>query len=238
MTDLLYYEDSYIKEFEAKIVETYQEENVVTLNRTAFFPGGGGQPSDTGWIVLDGQRLDVNKVKRVESNILHYVNNAAIIPNDAKVHGILDWDRRYEIMRTHTAMHILCGTIWRDYKVSVTGGNMDPGKGRMDFEFHTLTREMISEIEAKCNEEIQADRKIRTQIIPRDEALQIPDLIRTKVNLIPDTIKDIRTVEIIGLDLQADGGTHVNSASEVGRIKIVDYKSKGAMNKRLYLELE
>ena len=115
---------------------------------------------------------------------------------------------------------------------------MDPGKGRMDFEFDTLTRDMISEIEAKCNEEIQADKKIRTQIIPRDEALQIPDLIRTKVNLIPDTVKDIRTVEIIGLDLQADGGTHVNSTSEVGMIKIVDYKSKGAMNKRLYLELE
>ena len=238
MTDLLYYEDSYIKEFESEIAETYQEENAVSLNRTAFFPGGGGQPSDIGWIMVDGQKLEVIKVKRVESNILHYVNDVSSVPNDAMVHGILDWDRRYEIMRTHTAMHILCGTIWRDYKVSVTGGNMDPGKGRMDFEFDTLTRDMISEIEAKCNEEIQADKKIRTQIIPRDEALQIPDLIRTKVNLIPDTVKDIRTVEIIGLDLQADGGTHVNSTSEVGMIKIVDYKSKGAMNKRLYLELE
>ncbi len=151
--------------------------------------------------------------------------------------GELDWERRYKLMRTHTAMHILCGVVWRDYGASVTGGNMDPGKSRMDFEFESLSRELISEIEAKCNIEVAAARPTRTQILPREEAFQIPDLIRTKINLLPKGIEEVRTVELVGLDLQADGGTHVHNTSEVGTIKIVDYKSKGAINKRIYIEL-
>ncbi|HRW10651.1 MAG TPA: alanyl-tRNA editing protein [Caldilineaceae bacterium] len=140
-------------------------------------------------------------------------------------------------MRTHTAMHILCGVVWRDYGASVTGGNMDPGKSRMDFEFESLTRDLIGEVEEKCNIEIAAARAIHTQILPREEAFQIPDLIRTKINLLPAGISEVRTVEIVGLDLQADGGTHVNNTSEVGQMKVVDYKSKGAINKRIYIEL-
>jgi misacylated tRNA(Ala) deacylase len=151
--------------------------------------------------------------------------------------GVIDWERRYQLMRTHTAMHILCGVVWRDYNASVTGGNMDPGKGRMDFEFASLTRELITEIEAKCNAEIAAAREVRAQILPRDEAFQIPDLIRTKINLLPEGIAEVRTVELVGLDLQADGGTHVNNTREVGQMKVVDYKSKGAINKRVYIEL-
>jgi misacylated tRNA(Ala) deacylase len=134
-------------------------------------------------------------------------------------------------------MHILCGVVWRDYGASVTGGNMDPGSGRMDFEFASLTREMISEIEAKCNAEVAAAHPIRAQILPREEAFQIPDLIRTKINLLPEGISEVRTVELVGLDLQADGGTHVRNTQEVGTIKVVDYKSKGAINKRVYIEL-
>ncbi|NJN84386.1 MAG: alanyl-tRNA editing protein, partial [Caldilineaceae bacterium] len=159
------------------------------------------------------------------------------ISSGAAVLGELDWERRYKLMRTHSAMHILCGVVWRDYGASVTGGNMDPGTSRMDFEFESLSRDLISEIEARCNAEVAAERAIRTQILPREEAFAIPDLIRTKINLLPEGIREVRTVEIVGLDLQADGGTHVANTSEVGEIRVVDYKSKGKINKRIYIEL-
>src|SRR3972149_6931829 len=141
-------------------------------------------------------------------------------------------------MRTHTALHILCGTVFRDYGAKVTGGDMDPLKGRMDFEFETMRGELVRDIEAAVNQEVQQGRDIRVKILPREEAFQIPDLIRTKINLLPQGIQLVRTVEIVGLDLQADGGTHVANTAEVGVIKVVDYKSKGAINKRIYIEVE
>lgn len=140
-------------------------------------------------------------------------------------------------MRTHTAMHILCGVIFRDYGASVTGGNMQPLKGRMDFEFETMRKELVEEIEHAVNKEVNNALPVTTRILPREEAFQIPDLIRTKINLLPAGITEVRIVEIVGLDLQADGGTHVNNTSEVGRIKVVDYKSKGKINKRIYIEI-
>ena len=150
----------------------------------------------------------------------------------------LDWDRRYALMRTHSALHILCGVVWRDYGALVTGGNMDPGAGRMDFEFETLRGELVGEIEAKCNQEVAAARDLRVRILPREEAFRIPDLIRTKINLLPEGIAMVRTVEIEGLDLQADGGTHVANTREVGVLRVSGYKSKGRINKRIELELE
>jgi misacylated tRNA(Ala) deacylase len=138
-------------------------------------------------------------------------------------------------MRTHTAMHILCGVVWRDYGAQVTGGAMEPLEGRMDFEFATLRAELVGEIEAKCNAEIAAARAVRVQVLPREQAFQIPDLIRTKINLLPEGISEVRTVEIVGLDLQADGGTHVANTREVGQMRVTDYKSKGAINKRIYI---
>ncbi len=141
-------------------------------------------------------------------------------------------------MRTHTALHILCGVVWRDYGALVTGGNMEPLKGRMDFEFEALRRELVQDIERKVNDEIEQARKVRVQILPREEAFQIPDLIRTKINLLPEGITEVRTIEIVGLDLQADGGTHVANTRDVGRVRVVDYKSKGKINKRLHIALE
>ena len=141
-------------------------------------------------------------------------------------------------MRTHSAFHVLCGVIWHDYGASVTGGNMEPLKGRMDFEFETMRGELVREIEEKVNREISKDHEVRVNILPREEAFKIPDLIRTKINLLPEHVKKVRTVEIVGLDLQADGGTHVKNTSEVGKIRIVDYKSKGRINKRIYVELD
>ena len=240
MTELLYYTDAYCADFDAVVLaaEAVDGKTRVALDRTAFYPGGGGQPHDLGWLNFEGQRQQVVEVVKEDGQVWHTLDIE--IPGlkfGSQVSGELDWPRRYRLMRTHTAMHILCGVVWRDYGASVTGGNMDPGRGRMDFEFASLTRDLIGEIEAKCNAEVAAARPVRTQVLPREEAFQIPDLIRTKINLLPEGISEIRTVELVGLDLQADGGTHVANTQEVGALRVVDYKSKGAINKRIYIEL-
>jgi misacylated tRNA(Ala) deacylase len=179
----------------------------------------------------------VTKVSKEGDTVWHYTDASFRATEGQRVDCALDWDRRYALMRTHSALHILCGVVWRDYGALVTGGNMDPGAGRMDFEFETLRGELVGEIEEKCNREVAAARDLRVCILPRDEAFQIPDLIRTKINLLPEGILEVRTVEIVGLDLQADGGTHVANTCEVGRIRVTDYKSKGAINKRIYIEV-
>ena len=233
MTELLAHTDAYLKEFDAIVVAVNPEENAVALDKTAFYPGGGGQPHDLGW--LDDQ--SVTKVKRQGEHIWHWLEGDLPAKGDA-IHGKLDWDRRYKLMRTHTAFHILCGVVWRDYGAQVTGGNMDVLKGRMDFEFETLRQELVKEIEEKLNVEVAAARDIHVKILPREEAFQIPDLVRTKINLLPEGITEVRTIEIEGLDLQADGGTHVANTREVGTIRVAGYKSKGKINKRIRLEIE
>lgn len=239
MTDSLFQIDSYVGEFNAAVVAVNADERALALNRTAFYPGGGGQPNDLGVILCDGVELPVVKVKRAGEQIWHALAADAALPVvGAPVTGRLDWQRRYALMRTHTALHILCGVVWRDYGAQVTGGNMEPLNGRMDFEFATMSGELVGAIEATCNAEVAAARDVRVKILPRDEAFQIPDLIRTKINLLPPGIPEVRTVEIVGLDLQADGGTHVANTREVGRIRVTDYKSKGAINKRIYISLE
>lgn len=235
MTELLYLSDPYIQRFEATIVDHI--DGAVVLDKTAFYPGGGGQPSDQGQLFADEGLRQVIKVKRIGGEIGHYLDGE--LPDvGTQVVGQLDWPRRYNLMRIHTALHILCGVIWRDYKSSVTGGNMEPLKGRMDFEFETMRQELVSEIEEAINREVAAERDLLVRTLPREEAFQIPDLIRTKINLLPEGIKEVRTVEIVGLDLQADGGTHVANTREVGNIRVVDYKSKGKINKRIYIELD
>ncbi len=235
MTEKLYHQDAYLQEFEA--VVTQLSEDRVALDRTAFYPGGGGQPSDRGRIARDGDEFVVTKVKTENGEIWHTVDSEGLREGEAIV-ATLDWSNRYKLMRTHTAMHILCGVIWRDYGASVTGGNMTPGRGRMDFEFERMQKELVEEIELKINVEVDAARPITAEVLPREQAFEIPDLIRTKINLLPDGIQQVRVVEIDGLDLQADGGTHVGNTHEVGRLRVVDYKSKGRINKRLIVELE
>jgi misacylated tRNA(Ala) deacylase len=156
---------------------------------------------------------------------------------DTRVDVELDWERRHELMRTHSALHVLCGVVWRDHQASVTGGNMEPLSGRMDFEFETMHADLVAEIERRVNEEIVADREIRVAVLPRDEALAIPDLIRTKINLLPAGIEEVRTIEIVGLDLQADGGTHVARTGEIGQVRVTGYESKGRINKRIRIEV-
>lgn len=238
MTDLLYHQDSYLKEFDADVTDVDETNHGVILDRTAFFPGGGGQPADFGTLTVDGKTYPVKRAKRIKGEIVHLLEADSPLPEvGATVTGKIDWDHRYKLMRTHTAMHILCGVIWRDYEASVTGGNMEPLQGRMDFEFETMRKELVETIEEAVNAEVANARSISTRILPREEAFQIPDLIRTKINLLPKFIQEVRVVEIEGLDLQADGGTHVKNTSEVGQIRVVDYKSKGKINKRIYVEV-
>ncbi|MBN1135272.1 MAG: alanyl-tRNA editing protein [Anaerolineae bacterium] len=235
MTEELYQTDSYMQEFDAVVAAA--DGQAVTLDRTAFYPGGGGQPNDLGTLAWANGAAQVAQVKKQAGEIWHILAGD-VPPVSTRVHGLLDWDRRYRLMRTHTALHVLCGVVYRDYGALVTGGNMEPLQGRMDFEFETMRKELVAEIEASVNAEIDEGRPVRVAILPREEAFRIPDLIRTKINLLPPHIDRVRTVEIVGLDLQADGGTHVANTREVGRVRVVDYHSKGAINKRIYIQLD
>jgi misacylated tRNA(Ala) deacylase len=190
-----------------------------------------------GTLAWAGGAAQVVQVKKQAGEIWHTLSGDPPAPG-GKVHGVLDWGRRYRLMRTHTALHVLCGVVYRDYGALVTGGNMEPLQGRMDFEFETMRKELVAQIEANVNAEIDKGHPVRVAILPREEAFQIPDLIRTKINLLPPQIAKVRTVEIVGLDLQADGGTHVANTREVGHVRVVDYHSKGAINKRIYIELD
>jgi misacylated tRNA(Ala) deacylase len=230
-TDLLYLRDAYLTEFDAVVVDV--REGAVALDRTAFYPTGGGQPHDTG--TLDG--LDVTAVRKDGDHVWHSVEGDAVPDVGATVHGVIDWDRRHRLMRTHTALHVLCGVIWNEWRVPVTGGNMEPLTARMDFEFDPLPEGFGPRVESLVNTELAADRSIEVSFLPRSTAVMDEDLIRTKVSMIPESVPEIRVVDIVGLDKQADGGTHVRSTAEVGRIRVVKLENKGKGNKRVRLEI-
>lgn len=233
-TKLLYQTDSSLKQFAA--VVTAHEGNAIVLDQTAFYPGGGGQPADFGVLRWQGKEVPLKKIEKKGEIVLHHLEGEFPAIGE-QVEGVLDWERRYALMRTHTALHILCGVIWRDFSAQVTGGNMEPLKARMDFELENMSADFAEKVEGAINREVEAAREIRVKILLREEAFQIPDLIRTKINLLPAGISEVRTVEIVGLDLQADGGTHVANTREVGHINVVGHESKGKINKRLRIQL-
>jgi misacylated tRNA(Ala) deacylase len=229
-TELLYLRDAYQREFDARVLSVRDDQ--VALDRTSLYPTGGGQPHDTG--TLAGIR--VVDVRKEGDLVWHRLDGAA--PNAGEeVHGTVDWDRRHALMRTHTALHVLCGVIWNEWGKAVTGGNMEPLEARMDFEFDPLPEGFGPRVEELVNREIAAERPIEVSFLPRDQALGDADLIRTKVNLIPESVREIRVVDIVGLDKQADGGTHVRSTAEVGRIQVVKTESKGKGNKRIRIKV-
>jgi misacylated tRNA(Ala) deacylase len=230
MTELLYLRDAYLRAFDAEVLEVDGER--VRLDRTALYPTGGGQPHDTG--TLDG--VPVVEVTKVGDAVWHTLDGD-VPAVGATVHGVVDWDRRHELMRTHTALHVLCGVIWNEWRTAVTGGNMTPLAARMDFEFDPLPEGFGTRVEELVNAEIAADRPIEVAFLPRDTAVMDEDLIRTKVNMIPEAVTEIRVIDIVGLDKQADGGTHVASTGEVGAIRVTKTESKGKANKRIRLEV-
>lgn len=236
MTDLLFLDDSYLRAFDATVREITDEGGLV-LDRTAFYAGGGGQPCDTGTISMGEQTWQVTKVSRRGGDVVHTIQGEAELEPGMIVHGEIDWETRYRLMRTHTALHVLCGTVFQEYGALVTGGNMGVDKARMDFELEDLTPERVNRIERLANEAIARGLPVSWRELPREEAFQIPDLIRTKINLLPESISQIRIVEIEGLDLQADGGTHVRNTRESVGIKVIGTRSKGRINKRLEITL-
>jgi len=231
--------DAYRTEFDATVTEVDREGGRVALARTAFYPIGGGQPSDTGTIQTPTGALVVTGVRRERGTIWHTVEGD--LPDvGAEVQGEIDWERRHRLMRTHTALHILCGVIWADYSIPVTGGNMEPMKGRLDFPFPAASwgsADLAAQVERRINEEIEKAHEIVVDFLPRDLADSDPALIRTSANLIPREIDPLRVIDIVGLDRQADGGTHVLSTAEVGRVRVVGTESKGKDNKRIRIEV-
>jgi misacylated tRNA(Ala) deacylase len=238
LSDNICYRDAYARRADAMVVEVDADVGALRLDRTVFYPGGGGQPADVGWLQgVSGGSWRVTGARKRDDEIWHSVEGD-LPAVDTRVSAELDWERRYALMRTHSALHVLCGVVWRDHQASVTGGNMEALAGRMDFEFETMAGELVAQIERRVNEEIAADHEIRVAVLPRDEAFAIPDLIRTKINLLPPGIEEVRTIEIVGLDLQADGGTHVARTSEIGKVRVTGYESKGRINKRIRIALD
>jgi misacylated tRNA(Ala) deacylase len=229
-TELLYAHDAYLRSFRARVVAV--EGNEVALDSTAFYPTGGGQPHDTGKIGA-ATVVDVRK----EGDIVWHRLDGSLPEAGAEIEGEIDWERRHALMRTHTALHVLCGVIWREWGVPVTGGNMEPLSARMDFELDPTPDEFGRRVEDLVNAEVDAARPIRVEFLPRTVALADDALIRTKVNLVPEDVPEIRVVDVVGLDRQADGGTHVKSTDEVGRIRVVKTESKGKGNKRVRIEV-
>ncbi len=231
MTEELFLKDSYLRVFEAGIIGLSGRE--IILDRTAFYPGGGGQPPDKGTLGIGPVRASVVDVRREGGEVVHVLDNP--IPDTVReLEGELDWERRYGHMRHHTALHVLSGVIWQSFGAKVTGGQMRSDRARMDFSFPgEWTTDVVGEIEQLMNEALGSARPVKVYELPREEALENPDLIRTQVNLVPERVKTIRIVEIEGLDTQADGGTHVANTDEVGQIEITGHKSKGRQNKRI-----
>ena len=235
-TKLLYHTNSFTYECTATVVAVEGDE--IALDATVFYPGGGGQMADHGVITWNGGHYQANVIAmNKRSDIVWHTIDCPPPTVGTEVVGTIDWDFRYQMMRTHTALHILCGIIWKEFGVLVTGGQMYPDRARMDFAMENLDRERIAYIEQKVNEAIATNYPIRVYTLPREKAFEIPDLVRTKINLLPPEIDEIRIVEIVGLDLQADGGTHVNHTSEVGGIRITKTENKGRINKRLEIIL-
>ncbi|HEX5267288.1 MAG TPA: alanyl-tRNA editing protein [Acidimicrobiales bacterium] len=232
-TELLYLDDSYLRTFTAEVVAA--QDGAVALDRTAFYPTGGGQPHDTGTLG-DCRVVGVSHGPDHDGLVWHTLDGEGLAVGSA-VEGEIDWDRRHRLMRTHTALHVLCGVIWNRWSVPVTGGNMEPLSARMDFEFDPLPEGFGATVEELVNTELAAARPVRVDYLERDTALSDADLIRTKVNLIPPSVPRIRVVDIVGLDKQADGGTHVRSTDEVGRVRVVKTESKGKGNKRIRIEV-
>ena len=237
MTDRIYATDAYATEMSGQVVRTDTDDNRVLLDRTVFYPGGGGQPHDVGYLTIGDDRLEVVRVTADSDGIWHWLDGALPTSGTA-LEGSIDWDRRFSLMRTHTAMHALCGVIWNRFQSPVTGGNMQPGAGRLDFDLPDWSVDLVPIVESELNDELARQRNVEVSFLPRNAADEDPSLIRTKVNLLPEGIEEVRVIDIVGLDRQADGGTHVSDTGQVGRITIPKAENKGRGFRRIRVQLE
>lgn len=236
MTERIYSTDAYARSVNATVVDSDRDDNRLLLDRTVFYPGGGGQPHDVGELLIGEDRLAVTRVAQDIHGVWHWVDGGLPKKGTALVAEV-DWDRRYALMRTHTAMHTLCGVIWNRFQSPVTGGNMKPGEGRLDFDIPDWDPDDRQSIEDELNHQIELAREVQVSFLPRSEADADPSLIRTKVNLLPPSLSEVRVIDIVGLDRQADGGTHVDSTAEVGSVRVAKVESKGKGFRRIRLEL-
>ncbi len=237
MTERIYSTEAYERAMNATVVDVDREDGRVVLDRTVFYPGGGGQPFDEGELVIGGDRLQVVRVTQDSRGVWHWLEGG-LPPVGTAVSGEIDWERRYLLMRTHTAMHAMCGVVWNRFQSPVTGGNMKPGEGRLDFEIPQWDPEDREPIETELNRQLELARRIEVSFLDRAEADQDPSLIRTKVSLLPASLTEVRIVDIVGLDRQADGGTHVHSTGEVGSVRITKTESKGKGFRRIRFVLD
>lgn len=239
MTRQLYLEDQTLQTFDATVMDVDIEGGRVLLDQTAFYATGGGQPHDIGTISSDDATWNVTDVRKSGLDIWHTIEpiDSVLPAAGASVRGVIEWNRRFKLMRTHSAMHVLGGVIWNEYRSLATGNNMEPLKARIDYEFDPLPEGFAERVQELVNAEIAADRPINVEFLPRETAVEDEELIRTKVNMIPETVSEIRVVDIVGLDKQADGGTHVPSTGAIGAFTITKTESKGKGNKRIRFEL-
>jgi misacylated tRNA(Ala) deacylase len=235
-TELLYATDAYLRTFDA-VVQDVTPDGAVVLDRTAFYPTGGGQPHDQGSLTWPGGSANVTAVRKEDGAVVHTLDSAPPAPG-TNVHAEIDWDRRYALMRHHTALHSMSGVIYQLYGATVTGGQMYPDRARMDFTLEDLNPERVRLIETKLNEAVQRNLPVEVRTVPRPDAEQIPELLRTKINLLPPEIDAVRIIDIVGLDLQADGGTHVRATAEVGPVRVLKVENKGKSNKRIEISLD
>jgi misacylated tRNA(Ala) deacylase len=234
-THRLELDDQTLREWDATVLDAGQDG--IVLDRSAFYPGGGGQPPDHGVLLWGGVQTRIEGVRKSDEEYLIPADGDPVPPPGTAVRGALEDDRRTALMRTHSGLHVLCGVVFRDYGSPVTGGNMEPFTARMDFDLPEVPAGFKESVEAACNTEISAGRPIDVRTLPRDEALAIPDIIRTATNLIPDDVPDVRIVDIVGLDQQADGGTHVASTSQIGKIQVLKVENKGKGFRRLRIRI-
>jgi misacylated tRNA(Ala) deacylase len=234
-THRLELDDQTLREWDATVLDAGQDG--IVLDRSAFYPGGGGQPPDHGVLLWGGVQTRIEGVRKGDEEYLIPAEGDPVPPPGTAVRGALEDERRTALMRTHSGLHVLCGVVFRDYGSPVTGGNMEPFAARMDFDLPEVPAGFKESVEAACNTEISAGRPIDVRTLPRAEALAIPDIIRTATNLIPDDVPDVRIVDIVGLDQQADGGTHVASTSQIGKIQVVKVENKGKGFRRLRIRI-
>lgn len=234
-TQRLELSDQNLRDFEAVVLDASPEG--IVLSRSAFYPGGGGQPADHGVLVWQGVETRIAGVRKGDDLYLIPAEGDPIPPVGTVVEGAVADARRSALMRTHSGLHVLCGVVFRDYGCLVTGGNMDELSARMDFNLPEVPPGFKDAVEAACNSEIVADRRIDVRVLPRPEAFAIPDIIRTATNLVPETVQDVRIVDIVGLDTQADGGTHVASTKQIGHIRVAKIESKGRGFRRLRIQI-